>query len=216
MVDTVLQLEGDEQHLFRILRANKNRFGPTNEIGVFEMQSSGMIEVADPSAAFLAERLEAPGSVVVPTMEGTRPVLVEIQALTSTNPMGIPRRTALGVDHNRVQLLTAVLQKRAGIQLYDQDIFVNVAGGLKINEPAIDLGICLAIASAHLGRALKPGLTPIGEVGLLGEIRQVRSQEIRIREARKRGFKYFLTPDKVRTLRQAVDLSLSAKEKVVT
>lgn len=215
LVDTVLYLEGDEQHLFRILRATKNRFGPTDEIGVFEMADRGMVEVKDPSAAFLAERVEAPGSVVVPTMEGTRPVLVEIQALTSTSGIGIPRRTALGVDYNRVQLLTAVLQKRGGLHLGSQDIFVNVAGGLRITEPAIDLAICLAIASATYGRPLKSGLTAIGEVGLLGEIRQVRGLDKRVTEARKRGFKLFITPDKVKTVRQAIALALASKEEVV-
>ncbi len=211
LVDTVLYLEGDEQHLFRILRATKNRFGPTDEIGVFEMSDQGMTEVKDPSAAFLAERIEAPGSVVVPTMEGSRPLLVEIQALTTGSSIGIPRRSALGVDYNRVQLLTAVLQKRAGIALQSQDIFVNVAGGIKITEPAIDLAICLAIASANLGRPLKPGLTAIGEVGLLGEIRQVRSLDKRLAEARKRGYKQFITPGKVASLRQAIALALAPR-----
>lgn len=215
LVDTVLYLEGDEQHLFRVLRATKNRFGPTDEIGVFEMADAGMIEVKDPSAAFLAERVEAPGSVVVPTMEGSRPVLVEVQALTSASGIGIPRRTALGVDYNRVQLLTAVLQKRAGLQLSSQDIFVNVAGGLKITEPAVDLAICLAIASATFGRPLKPGLTAIGEVGLLGEIRQVRGLDKRVAEARKRGFKLFISPDKVKTVRAAIALALAPREEVV-
>lgn len=216
LVDTVLYLEGDEQHLFRILRSTKNRFGPTDEIGVFEMTDRGMLEVKDPSAAFLAERIDAPGSVVVPTMEGTRPVLVEIQALaTSSGAIGIPRRSALGVDYNRVQLLTAVLQKRAGIQLQSQDVYVNVAGGIRVTEPAVDLAVCLAIASSALGRSLKPGLTAIGEVGLLGEIRQVRSIEKRVQEARKRGFKLFLTPDKVKTVREAISLALvSTAEKV--
>lgn len=214
LVDTVLYLEGDEQHLFRILRATKNRFGPTDEIGVFEMSDKGMIEVKDPSAAFLAERVEAPGSVVVPTMEGSRPVLVEIQALTTASGIGIPRRSALGVDYNRVQLLTAVLQKRAGMQLQSQDIFVNVAGGIRINEPAIDLAICLAIASSTLGRPVRPGLTAIGEVGLLGEIRQVRHLEKRMAEARKRGYKLFLTPDKVKSIRQAIALALAPKEEI--
>lgn len=209
LVDTVMQLEGEAQHLFRILRTTKNRFGPTDEIGVFEMSDDGMSEVLDPSEAFLSEMVEAPGSVVVPTMEGSRPVLVEVQALTSPSGIGIPRRTALGVDPNRVQLLVAVLQRRAGLQLGNQDIFVNVAGGLRITEPAMDLAICLAIASSTLGRALKPGLSVIGEVGLLGELRQVRSLEKRTREARKRGYKNFITPDKVRTLRQAINLALS-------
>lgn len=215
LVDTVLYLEGDSQHVFRIVRTTKNRFGPTDEIGVFEMTSQGMLEVKDPSSAFLAERVDAPGSVVVPTMEGSRPVLVEIQALTTASGIGIPRRSALGVDYNRVQLLTAVLQKRAGIQLHSQDVFVNVAGGIRINEPAVDLAICLAIASSTLGRPLKPGLTAIGEVGLLGEIRQVRFQEKRAVEARKRGYKLVLSPDKVRTLRQAIEVALAPKEEIL-
>lgn len=215
LVDTVLYLEGDSQHVFRIVRTTKNRFGATDEIGVFEMTGAGMTQVTDPSAAFLAERVEAPGSVVVPTMEGTRPILVEIQALTTSSGIGIPRRSALGVDYNRVQLLVAVLQKRAGIQLHSQDVFVNVAGGIRIAEPAVDLAICLAIASSTLGRPLKPGLTAIGEVGLLGEIRQVRFQEKRVLEARKRGFKLVLTPDKVRTLRQAIEVALASKEEIL-
>ena len=215
LVDTVLYLEGDSQHVFRIIRATKNRFGPTDEIGVFEMTGIGMTEVTDPSAAFLAERVEAPGSVVVPTMEGTRPVLVEIQALTTASGIGIPRRSALGVDYNRVQLLTAVLQKRAGLQLHSQDVFVNVAGGIRITEPAIDLAICLAIASSALSCPLRPGLTAIGEVGLLGEVRQVRFQEKRVLEARKRGFKLVLTPGKVRTLRQAIEMALAPKEEIL-
>jgi DNA repair protein RadA/Sms len=211
LVDTVMQLEGDSQHLFRILRTTKNRFGPTDEIGVFEMGDFGMKEVADPSKAFLSERIDAPGSVVVPTMEGSRPVLVEVQALTAASGIGIPRRTALGVDPNRVQLLTAVLQRRAGLQLSNQDIFVNIAGGLKITEPAVDLAICLAIASSALGRALRPGLTAVGEVGLLGEIRQIRAVDKRVAEARKRGYKTFITPGEVRTLRQAIELGLMKK-----
>jgi DNA repair protein RadA/Sms len=215
LVDTVLYLEGDNEHMFRILRATKNRFGPTDEIGVFEMTDQGMTEVKDPSAAFLAERVEAPGSVVVPTLEGTRPVLVEIQALTTTSGIGIARRTAIGIDYNRLQLLTAVLQRRAGIQLGSQDVYVNVAGGLKVTEPAIDLGVCLAIASATLGRPLKRGLTAIGEVGLLGEIRQARGMPKRLAEARKRGYKLALTADRVRSLREAINLALAAgSEKV--
>lgn len=211
LVDTVLYLEGDTQHLFRVLRATKNRFGPTDEIGVFEMLDGGMKEVTDPSAVFLSEKVDAPGSVVVPTMEGSRTVLVEVQALTTQSGIGIPRRTALGVDYNRVQLLAAVLQRRAGLQLASQDIFVNVAGGLRVTEPAVDLAICLAIASSTLGRPLKAGLTAIGEVGLLGEIRQTRAVDKRVREARKRGFKLFITPEKVRTLRQAIDVALEKK-----
>jgi DNA repair protein RadA/Sms len=209
LVDTVLYLEGDNEHLFRILRATKNRFGPTDEIGVFEMGDRGLVEVTDPSKAFLEERIEAPGSVVVPTMEGTRPVLVEIQALTTGSSLGIPRRTAIGIDYNRLQLLTAVLQRRAGIQLAAQDVYVNVAGGLKITEPAIDLAVCLAIASASLGRPLKRGLTAIGEVGLLGEIRQARGAEKRLLEARKRGYKLALSSPRVRTLREAINLALA-------
>src|SRR3990172_7638437 len=174
IVDTVLYLEGDSFHSYRLLRSVKNRFGPTNEVGVFEMGSSGLVEVANPSEAFLAERkADAPGSAIAITMEGTRPLLVEVQGLTSPSAFGYPRRTANGVDNNRLLLLVAVLSRRVGIQLSDQDVFVNVVGGLQVSEPAADLALASAIASSAADRALPPDLALVGEVGLSGELRSV-------------------------------------------
>jgi DNA repair protein RadA/Sms len=188
-VDTVLYFEGDRGHVFRILRSFKNRYGPTNEIGVFEMKDSGLSEVDNPSRIFLEERpQDVPGSVVIPCLEGTRPVLVEIQALVGPSPLGMPRRTTVGVDHNRISLLVAVLGKRIGMELGDQDIFVNVAGGLKIDEPAADLGIVSSMMSSFLERTVDRKLVLFGEVGLAGEIRGVSQPELRIREAKKLGF----------------------------
>ncbi|MBQ7669035.1 MAG: DNA repair protein RadA [Clostridia bacterium] len=194
MVDTVLYLEGESSFSYRILRAVKNRFGSTNEIGIFEMQTEGMVEVKDSSELFLSKDKSMPGSVVVCTMEGTRPMLVEIQALSSKTPFGMPRRMSTGVDYNRVTLLTAVLEKKAGFMLYDQDIYLNVAGGVKINEPAVDLGVILAIVSSFKNKPIKPGGVIIGEVGLTGEIRNVNFIEKRIYEAEKTGFKYCVIP----------------------
>jgi len=189
LVDTVLYFEGDKGHVFRILRSVKNRFGPTNEIGVFEMKDTGLEEVDNPSRIFLEERpQDVPGSVVIPCIEGTRPVLVEIQALVGPSPLGMPRRTAIGVDHNRISLLVAVLGKRIGMELGDQDIFVNVAGGLKVDEPAADLGIVSAMMSSFLNRPVDRNLVVFGEVGLAGEIRGVSQPDLRIREAKKLGF----------------------------
>ena len=189
LVDTVLYFEGDKGHVFRVLRSVKNRFGPTNEIGVFEMKDTGLEEVDNPSRIFLEERpQDVPGSVVIPCLEGTRPVLVEIQALVGPSPLGMPRRTAIGVDHNRISLLVAVLGKRIGMELGDQDIFVNVAGGLKVDEPAADLGIVSAMMSSFLNRPVDRNLVVFGEVGLAGEIRGVSQPDLRIREAKKLGF----------------------------
>lgn len=189
LVDTVLYFEGDSSHLYRIIRAVKNRFGASNEIGVFEMKEAGLIEVGNPSRIFLEERPERiAGSVVIPCLEGTRPILVEIQALVTPSPLGMPRRTAIGVDHNRISLLTAVLGKRMGIGLGDQDIFVNVAGGLKVDEPAADLGIVSAMISSYLDKPAAPDMVFFGEVGLAGEIRGVSQPELRINEARRLGF----------------------------
>ena len=189
LVDTVLYFEGDSSHVFRIIRAVKNRYGSTNEIGVFEMKEAGLKEVGNPSRLFLEERPEgAVGSVVIPCLEGTRPVLVEIQALVGTSPFGMPRRTAIGVDHNRISLLVAVLGKRIGIEMGDQDIFVNVAGGLKVDEPAADLGIVSAMISSFLDKPVSPNLVIFGEVGLAGEVRGVNQPELRIKEAKKLGF----------------------------
>jgi len=195
LVDTVLYFEGDEGHLYRILRAAKNRFGATHEIGVFEMSDRGLLEVANPSRLFLEERPRAvSGSVVIPCMEGSRPLLVEIQALVSPTPFGMPRRTAVGVDAQRISLLVAVLTKRLGMGLAEQDIFVNVAGGLRVAEPAADLGVVTAVISSFLDRPVDPSLVAFGEVGLAGEIRAVGRAEMRLKEAQKMGFSRCLVP----------------------
>ncbi|HXF74949.1 MAG TPA: DNA repair protein RadA [Methylomirabilota bacterium] len=195
MVDTVLYFEGDRGHTFRILRAVKNRFGSTNEIGVFEMKETGLKEVSNPSEIFLMERpLAVPGSAVVCSMEGTRPILVEVQALVSRSFLAVPRRTTIGVDHNRVALLVAVLEKKMGARLYDQDIFVNVAGGVRVDEPAVDLGIVAAIASSHRESILDPKTVFFGEVGLAGEIRAISQAEARVKEAGKLGFERCVLP----------------------
>jgi len=195
LVDTVLYFEGDRGHLFRILRAVKNRYGSTNEIGVFEMTDSGLDAVGNPSRIFLQERPEdVPGSAVISCMEGTRPLLVEIQALVGPSPLGMPRRTAIGVDHNRISLLVAVLGKRLGMELGDQDIFVNVAGGLKVDEPAADLGIVSAMMSSFLNRPISRDLVVFGEVGLAGEVRGVSQPEMRLNEAVKLGFLHAILP----------------------
>lgn len=189
LVDTVLYFEGDGSHAYRILRAVKNRYGSTNEIGVFEMKDSGLQEVGNPSRIFLEERPEgASGSVVIPCLEGTRPLLVEIQALVGSSPLGMPRRTSIGVDHNRISLLLAVLAKRMGLEMGDQDIFVNVAGGLRVDEPAADLAIISALISSFLDKPVDREIVIFGEVGLAGEIRGVSQPALRIKEARKLGF----------------------------
>ncbi len=189
MVDTVLYFEGDRSHAFRILRSVKNRYGPTNEIGVFEMTGTGLTEVLNPSRIFLEERPEgASGSVVIPCLEGTRPVLVEVQALVGPSPLSVPRRTAIGVDPNRISLLVAVIGKRMGMEMGGQDIFVNVAGGLRIDEPAADLGIVAALVSSYLDTPVPLHMVAFGEVGLAGEVRGVSQPEMRIKEALKLGF----------------------------
>ncbi len=195
MVDTVLYFEGDRNHIFRILRAVKNRFGSTNEIGVFEMNEKGLCEVPNPSAVFLSERpTESPGSVVTPSMEGTRPILVELQALASSTNFGTPRRTILGMNQNRVALLVAVMEKKLGMHLMGHDIFMNVAGGVKVDEPAIDLGIVCAVASSFLDRPIQQGTAVLGEVGLTGEIRAVGQIDARIGECLKMGFTRCIVP----------------------
>ena len=199
IVDTVLYLEGERFHTYRLLRSVKNRFGPTPELGVFEMRSEGMVEVPNPSETFLAERLpHASGSAIAVTMEGTRPLLVEIQALASTTSFGQPRRTANGVDFNRLLLITAVLSRRVGIRLYDQDVFVNVVGGLRIEEPAVDLAVAVAIVSSTQDRPVAADLALVGEVGLSGELRSVGRLEARLNEATKLGFKRCLVPRSIR------------------
>jgi DNA repair protein RadA/Sms len=195
MVDTVLYFEGDRNHVFRILRAVKNRFGSTNEIGVFEMKDRGLDQVANPSAVFLSERPEnAAGSVVTASMEGTRPILVELQALAGSTNLGTPRRTILGLDPHRVALLVAVMEKKLGLHLMGHDVFMNVAGGVKITEPAVDMAIIAAIASSFLDRPIKEGTLAMGEVGLAGEVRAIGNVETRVREAKKMGFSRCLAP----------------------
>ena len=196
IVDVVLYLEGETFSSYRILRSTKNRFGSTNEVGVFEMSGGGLIEVANPSEAFLASHCDgAVGSAVVSTFEGSRPLLVEIQALTSLASFGPPRRIANGVDFNRLLLIAAVLTRRAGINLSNQDIITNVIGGIRIGEPAADLGIALAIASSHRDARVAQGLIALGEVGLSGELRAVPQLERRITEAARLGFKRCLIPE---------------------
>ncbi len=196
IVDVVLYLEGETFSSYRILRSNKNRFGSTNEVGVFEMSGGGLIEVTNPSEAFLVSHRDgAVGSAVVPTFEGSRPLLVEIQALTSLASFGPPRRIANGVDFNRLLLIAAVLTRRAGVNLSNQDIITNVIGGLRIGEPAADLGIALAIASSHRDAQVVPGIAVLGEVGLSGELRAVPQLERRIAEAARLGFKRCLIPE---------------------
>lgn len=197
MVDTVLYFEGERHHTFRILRAVKNRFGSTNEMGVFEMKESGLIEVANPSEVFLQERAEgAAGSTVVAAMEGSRPVLVEVQALVTPTSFGNPRRMATGVDSHRLSMLMAVLEKRVGMLLQNQDAYVNVAGGIKLDEPAVDLAMAVSIASSFRNRPTRVTDVFIGEIGLTGEVRRVSRIEQRVREAAKLGFRRSFIPGK--------------------
>jgi DNA repair protein RadA/Sms len=229
MVDTVLYLEGERFHSYRLLRSVKNRFGSTNEVGVFEMAEHGLSEVKNPSEAFLAERLpNSAGSAIAVTMEGTRPILVEVQALTSSTSFAQPRRTANGVDFNRLLLLTAVLSKRVRLKLGDQDVFVNIVGGLEVDEPAADLAIAAAIASSVRNRPVAADLALVGEVGLSGELRSVGQLPRRLNEAAKLGFTRVLIPRTAarkldqppagvqvlgaRTLREALEMALVAGE----
>jgi DNA repair protein RadA/Sms len=195
LVDTVLYFEGEPHHAYRVLRAVKNRFGSTNEIGVFEMTERGLSEVKNPSGFFLAERpKDAPGSVIVSSLEGTRPLFLELQALVTPASFGAPRRTVLGADYNRVCLLLAVLEKRVGFPLQSQDAFVNVAGGGRVSEPAADLGMAIAVASSYLDRPVRGDLVVMGEVGLTGEVRAVTALEVRLREAAALGFAAAVVP----------------------
>ncbi len=212
MVDTVLYLEGDRFHSYRLLRSVKNRFGSTNEVGVFEMRAQGLEEVTNPSEVFLAERLpNAAGSAIAVPLEGARPLLVEVQALASTTTFAQPRRTANGVDFNRLLLIAAVLSKRVGLRLSDQDVFVNVVGGLKISEPGSDLAVALAIVSSVKGRPVAADMVLLGEIGLSGEIRSVSQLERRLKEAHKLGFTQAIVP---RTGRRS-DLSLPSGMKII-
>lgn len=194
VVDVVLNLEGDRYGGFKLLRSVKNRFGSTNEAGIFEMRSNGLVQVENPSASLLAERQESDGSVVLATMEGMRPVLVEVQALVNKTSYGYPKRTASGIDLNRVNLLVAMLERRTKLNLADQDIYINIVGGIKISEPAADLAICMAIGSAAKGLQLKGNAVVFGEVGLSGEVRRVNFADKRIAEAKKLGFDTVIGP----------------------
>jgi DNA repair protein RadA/Sms len=199
IVDTVLYLEGDRFQTYRLLRSVKNRFGATSEVGVFEMRARGMIEVQNPSEAFLAERMiNTPGSSIAVTMEGTRPLLVEVQGLTSHTSFGNPRRTANGIDFNRLLLLTAVLSRRVGLRLSEQDVFINIVGGLKVGEPAADLAIAAAIASSSRDQPVRADAVLIGEVGLSGELRMVGQMAARLHEAAGLGFKTAIVPRRPR------------------
>jgi DNA repair protein RadA/Sms len=227
IVDVVLYLEGEQFSAYRLLRCVKNRFGSTNEVGVFEMKNQGLVEVDNPSQAFLAQRQEESiGSAVVPALEGSRPLLVEVQALTNSTAFGLPRRTPNGVDFGRLLLVTAVLTRRVGLKLYNQDIIVNVAGGMKIREPAADLGVALAIASSAKDIGVDPHMVAVGEVGLSGELRAVSQLERRIGEAARLGFTKCLVPRggaklapfpgievvPVRTLREAIAVGLTGQK----
>ena len=226
LVDAVISLEGERYAALRLLRATKNRFGSTDEIGVFEMAESGLLEVADPARAFLADHGgSAPGSIVAPTLEGSRPLLVEVQALVSPTGYGTPSRKATGLDPNRLSLLIAVLGRRAGIALGSHDVYANLAGGLSVAEPALDLPLALALASSTRDRAIPPGVAAIGEVGLLGELRTVIGLERRLREVARLGFTRAIVPrlaagatlpridglevSQVATLRDAIEIALS-------
>jgi DNA repair protein RadA/Sms len=209
LVDTVLYFEGERHHAYRVLRAVKNRFGSTNEIGVFQMAERGLVEVTNPSGLFLAERpRDVPGSVIVSSLEGTRPLLLELQALVSPASFGTPRRTVLGVDYNRACLLLAVLEKRGGMPLGSQDVFVNVAGGGRVTEPAADLGVVIAAASSYMDRPARGDVVVMGEVGLTGEIRAVTGIEARVKEAAALGFSEAVVPRS--NLTEGVRLALPA------
>jgi len=229
IVDVVLHLEGESFSTYRLLRGAKNRFGSTNEVGIFEMREMGLVEIENPSQVFLSQRPQkAIGSAVAPSLEGTRPVLVEIQALTNITSFGLPRRTANGIDLNRLLLIIAVLSRRAGLQLSNQDIMVNVVGGLKVSEPSVDLAVALAIASSFSNREMDPKLIALGEIGLSGEVRGVSQLERRLAEAARQGFTRCLGPKVsldcvaipqgleaigVTSLREALSLALKSRAK---
>jgi DNA repair protein RadA/Sms len=198
MVDTVLYFEGTSSQNFRLLRAIKNRFGSTNEIGVFEIASEGLRQVINPSELFLSEKPnEIPGSAIAASVEGTRPILIEVQALVSRSALAMPRRTAIGFDPNRVSLLTAILEKRGGFRIFDQDVYVNIAGGLRIAEPAVDLAVTASLISSYTGKVIQPGSVFFGEVGLGGEVRSVPQAALRLKEAERIGLKHVYVPSKV-------------------
>ncbi|MCB0326574.1 MAG: DNA repair protein RadA [Bdellovibrionales bacterium] len=195
LVDTVLVFEGDQSQNYRLLRSSKNRFGPTDEVGVFEMVSEGLQEVKNPSELFLRERAQnVPGTVVFPLLEGTRPLLIEVQALATDSSYGVPMRNAVGFDKNRLTMLLAVLEKRAGLHLSGQDVYVNVVGGIKASEPAADLAVCAAVISSYTGKTLPDKTVVFGEIGLTGEVRSVQQASLRLREVQKLGFTRGLLP----------------------
>ncbi|NUM25545.1 MAG: DNA repair protein RadA [Candidatus Buchananbacteria bacterium] len=207
LVDTVLYLEGDQYHSFRILRTAKNRFGSTSEVGIFEMQSHGLAEIKNPSAIFLDEQKPAEGSVITATLEGSRIFMLEVQALTSLTVFGYPQRKTNGFDLNRLQLLCATLSRRAGQKLANQDIYLNLVGGLKVSEPAIDLAVCLAIVSALKNKSLDHSMVVFGEVGLGGEVRPVNQAAKRISEAEKLGFKNIIIPESGEKINSKIKIS---------
>ena len=216
MVDTVLYFEGDRGHSYRILRAVKNRFGSTDEIGVFEMGQSGLSEVANPSELFISERPEnSSGSAVVPSIEGTRPILVEIQALVTPTSLSMPRRAAIGLDSNRASILIAVIEKKLGIPLYNQDVFLNVAGGVRLNEPGIDLGIISAIVSSKLDQPIPADTVICGEVGLTGEVRSISQTAVRINEAARLGFtKCILPKNSLKNIQNSQKINITGVETI--
>jgi DNA repair protein RadA/Sms len=218
IVDTVLQFEGERSYSYRILRAQKNRFGSTNEIGIFEMHDDGLHEVINPSEIFLSEReKEITGSVVTASIEGTRPILLEVQALVTPSAFGNPQRVATGFDYRRLSILLAVLEKRAGLKLSTQNVFLNIAGGIRIDEPAVDLAVCCAIASSFTDKFAKNDTVVIGEVGLGGEVRSVGNVEKRIQEAAKLGFKKILIPaNNSKSLKQKNSIELVPVENILT
>ncbi|KKR72415.1 MAG: repair protein radA protein [Candidatus Woesebacteria bacterium GW2011_GWA2_40_7] len=207
IVDTVLWFEGDKTLTTRILRAVKNRFGPTDEVGVFQMEDKGLVPVDDLEKAFLEKGIKnISGSVVTSVMQGTRPLLVEIQALVVPTKLAIPRRIAQGIDSRRLELLLAVLTRRCGLPMYDHDVFVNVAGGLKVTEPASDLAICLAVASSYYDKSISGKIIAVGEVGLLGEIREVVAQDKRLKEARRMGFSEAISSAKYKFVSETIKI----------
>jgi len=216
MVDTVLYFEGGHNNIFRILRAVKNRFGSTNEIGVFQMKDSGLVEVRNPSSVFLTKNpCLVPGSVVTASIEGSRPILLELQGLVTRSSFGTPQRTVLGVDYKRVCLLLAVMEKKLGLQLMNQDVFVNVAGGVRVDEPAVDLGIVSAIASSFFEKSVKGRTVVMGEIGLTGEVRGIAYLEPRVREAEKMGFERCLLPsDNFKHIKKPARMQLVAVQAI--
>lgn len=216
MVDTVLYFEGERHHTYRILRAVKNRFGSTNEIGIFEMRDTGLVEILNPSELMLTGRPQGvPGTVVICSMEGTRPVLVELQALVSQTSFGMPRRMATGMDYNRLVLLMAVLEKRVGMQLQSYDAYINAAGGMRLDEPAVDLGIICAIASSFKNQEIDPKMVVLGEVGLTGEVRGISFIEKRIQEAYKLGFSSVVIPkDNLKGIKESTGMTIYGAQDV--